>query len=135
MNPFSSTEITGLRVLLVDDEVFIREMSADVLSMLGCIATIAADGEEAWRLVKADPAAFDLIISDYNMPQMNGIDLATNVRKVRSDMPFIISTGFASGLAEKQAEELGISCILQKPYLIQQLKDAIVEAVSNTTTA
>lgn len=69
------------------------------------------------------------------MPEMTGIDLASNVFKDRPNMPFIISTGFASGFTEKQTEDLGISCILQKPYVIQQLKDAIVEAVTSKTTA
>lgn len=135
MNPFTSTDISGLRVLLVDDEVFIREMGSDVLSMLGCIPTVASDGREAWDIIRQDPTAFDVIVSDYNMPEMTGIDLASNVYQVRQDMPFIISTGFASGFTEKQVEDLGISSILQKPYVIQQLKDAIVDAVTNTTTA
>ncbi|QXD24110.1 response regulator [Opitutia bacterium ISCC 51] len=135
MNPFTSNDIVGLRVLLVDDEIFIREMGSDVLSMLGCIPSVASDGREAWDMIRTDPSAFDVIISDYNMPEMTGIDLASNVFKDRPNMPFIISTGFASGFTEKQAEDLGISCILQKPYVIQQLKDAIVEAVTSKTTA
>ncbi|MDA9764638.1 response regulator [Opitutales bacterium] len=135
MNPFTSKDIVGLRVLLVDNEIFIREMGSDVLSMLGCIPSVASDGREAWDMMRTDPSAFDVIISDYNMPEMTGIDLASNVLKDRPNMPFIISTGFASGFTEKQAEDLGISCILQKPYVIQQLKDAIVEAVTSTTTA
>ena len=135
MNPFTSNDIVGLRVILVDDEIFIREMGSDVLSMLGCIPSVASDGREAWDMIRTDPSAFDVIISDYNMPEMTGIDLASNVFKDRPNMPFIISTGFASGFTEKQAEDLGISCILQKPYVIQQLKDAIVEAVTSKTTA
>ena len=135
MNPFTSTDIVGLRVLLVDDEVFIREMGSDVLSMLGCIPTVASDGREAWDKIRPNPMAYDVIVSDYNMPEMTGIDLASNVYQVRPNMPFIISTGFASGFTEKQAEDLGISSILQKPYVIQQLKDAIVDAVTSTTTA
>tara|TARA_Y100000385_G_C12972517_1_gene584668 strand:- start:207 stop:614 length:408 start_codon:yes stop_codon:yes gene_type:complete len=135
MNPFTSKDIVGLRVLLVDNEIFIREMGSDVLSMLGCIPSVASDGREAWDMMRTDPSAFDVIISDYNMPEMTGIDLASNVLKDRPNIPFIISTGFANGFTEKQAEDLGISCILQKPYVIQQLKDAIVEAVTSTTTA
>ena len=135
MNPFSKSDIVGLRVLLVDDEVFIREMGCDVLTMLGCIPSVASDGLEAWEIVRHDPNAFDVIISDYNMPEMSGIDLASNVFQVRPNMPFIISTGFTSGFTEKQAEDLGISCILQKPYVIQQLKDSILEAVASATTA
>ncbi len=135
MNHFTSNDIVGLRVLLVDDEIFIREMGSDVLSMLGCIPSVASDGREAWDMIRPDPNAFDVIISDYNMPEMTGIDLASNVFQVRPNMPFIISTGFASGFTEKQAEDLGISCILQKPYVIQQLKDSIIEAVTSATTA
>ena len=135
MNPFTSNDIAGLRVLLADDEVFIREMGSDVLSMLGCIPSVAADGLEAWEMLRVDPMAFDVIISDYNMPEMTGIDLASKVFQVRPNMPFIISTGFASGFTDKQAEDLGISSILPKPYVIQQLKEAIVDAIANAATA
>ena len=135
MNPFTSNDIVGLRVLLVDDEVFIREMGSDVLGMLGCIPSVASDGREAWDMFRPDPMAFDVIISDYNMPEMTGIDLASNVFQKRPNMPFIISTGFASGFTEKQADDLGISRILPKPYVIEQLKEAIIAAISSATTA
>jgi two-component system, cell cycle sensor histidine kinase and response regulator CckA len=135
MNQFTSTDISGLRILLVDDEIFIREMGSDVLSMLGCIPTVASDGREAWEVFRQDPTYFDVIISDYNMPEMTGIDLASNVYQVRPGMPFVISTGFASGFTEKHAEDLGISCVLPKPYIIQQLKDSIINAVAHKTTA
>ncbi len=130
MDPFTSKEIAGLRVLLVDDEIFIREMGSDVLSLLGCVTTVASDGREAWNKFRANPSEFDIIITDYNMPEMTGIDLAANVMNLKPTLPIIISTGFASGFTEKQAEDLGISCILPKPYMIQELKDAIVEAMS-----
>lgn len=58
MNPFTATEIADLQVLLVDDEVFIREMGSDVLSMLGCIPTVASDGREAWEIVRKYPNYF-----------------------------------------------------------------------------
>ena len=135
MNQFTSTDISGLRILLVDDEIFIREMGSDVLSMLGCIPTVASDGREAWEVFRQDPTYFDVIISDYNMPEMTGIDLASNVYQVRPGMPFVISTGFASGFTEKHAEDLGISCVPPKPYIIQQLKDSIINAVAHKTTA
>jgi CheY-like chemotaxis protein len=130
MNPFTSTDIAGLRVLLVDDEIFIREMGSDVLSLLGCTTTVASDGREAWNIFRENPSEFDIIITDYNMPEMTGIDLAAKVLDLKPNLPLIISTGFASGFTDKQACDLGISCILPKPYMIQELKDAILEAVS-----
>lgn len=130
MNPFTSTDIAGLRVLLVDDEIFIREMASDVLSLLGCTTTVASDGREAWNIFRENPSEFDIIITDYNMPEMTGIDLAAKVLDLKPNLPLIISTGFASGFTDKQASDLGISCILPKPYMIQELKDAILEAVS-----
>ena len=105
-------------------------MGSDVLSLLGCVTTVASDGREAWNKFRANPSEFDIIITDYNMPEMTGIDLAANVMNLKPTLPIIISTGFASGFTEKQAEDLGISCILPKPYMIQELKDAIVEAMS-----
>ena len=135
MNPFATSEVNGLRVLLVDDEVFIREMGSDVLSMLGCVPTVASDGKEAWEIFRAEPSSIDVIISDFSMPAMTGIELAAQVFKLRPGMPFIISTGFASRFTEDQALDLGIYKILQKPYSIEQLRDAITEAVANAATA
>jgi CheY-like chemotaxis protein len=60
MAPFTSTEIRGLRILLADDEIFIREMGSDVLTMLGCKPTVAADGREAWEFFQKDPNGFDV---------------------------------------------------------------------------
>ncbi len=130
MNPLNDDSISGLKVFLVDDEVFIREMGEDVLSMLGCVTTTAENGERAWNIFQKDPFAFDIIISDYNMPHMTGIDLASKVLTVRPNMPFIISTGFSSGFTEKSVKDLGIAKILHKPYLVNQLKEAIQEAVT-----
>ena len=135
MNPSASNDLTGLNILLVDDEVFIREMGSDVLSILGCVPTVAADGRKAWEIFRQDPSAFDLIITDYNMPEMTGIDLAAMVFNLQTNTPIIISTGFASGFTETQAEDMGISSILSKPYTIQQLKEAISNAVGNSATA
>jgi len=129
------TSVKDLRVLLVDDEIFIREMGVDVLMMLGCKATTAEDGKKAWEIFQKSPADFDIIISDYNMPEMTGIDLAERVLSLRPGMPFIISTGFSSGFTEKAAEDLGIASILQKPYLVNQLKEAIQHAVSRSPVA
>ena len=75
---------------------------------------------------------FDVIISDYSMPEMNGIDLATKVFSMRENMPFIMSTGLGSGFNDKKAKDLGISCMLPKPYVIEQLKDAILSALAKT---
>jgi len=131
----TAAALKGVRVLLVDDEIFIREMGVDVLDMLGCTTTTAEDGRKAWHKFEEDPKAFDVIISDYNMPEMTGIDLAEKVLTLRPGMPFIISTGFSSGFTEKAAEDLGIAGILQKPYLVNQLKEAIECAVANLPIA
>lgn len=135
MNPFFSNDLNGLRVLLADDEIFIRQMCRDVLAMLGCIPTVASDGWQAWELFREDPAYFDVIISDYNMPEMNGIDLAAKVLSLRDNMPFIMSTGLGSGFNDQKARDLGISCTLPKPYVIKQLEMAIIEAIRKTTAA
>ncbi len=82
------------RILVVDDEKFIRDIIADFLSMEGYIVRTAEDG-----VVAADElrrARFDLVISDLKMPRMGGLELLREVAEVHPDTMTIIMTGFGT---------------------------------------
>mgnify|MGYP001344902418 CR=1 FL=1 len=102
-------------LLLVDDDPAVLRAEADTLTSLGYTVTTAPGGQEALAMVQAEPAAYDLLITDYNMPKLKGTDLALAVKELRSDLPIILCTGYTSKLDESAAMALGISALLLKP--------------------
>ena len=85
---------TGLRVLLVDDDILVSMGAADMLLDLGHIVTEAKSGTKALKILNGD-SSFDVVITDYAMPQMNGRDLAHAIQKLMPKMPIILATGHA----------------------------------------
>ena len=116
-----------LRIVLVDDHPGVRATTAALLTDLGHDVTEAADGPEALALVRAEPAGFDLLISDYAMPGMSGIDLIREVRAVNAGLPALIITGYA------EVELLGARPadvhLLLKPFDVDTLTTLIGDAV------
>jgi DNA-binding NtrC family response regulator len=66
-------------------------------------------------LFQSKPDAFDLVISDMTMPQMNGVALSEKLKTVRFDIPVIICTGHSSLIDEETASEMGIAAYVMKP--------------------
>ncbi len=119
----SSDEIVAfgrqLSVLLVDDEELVRMGTADMLADLGHVVTHADSGDAAILLL--EDRRFDLIVTDYLMPGMNGVDLVHRAHARRPDMPVLLVTGFAD-LADGDAEDL---MRLPKPFRQGELSRAI----------
>ncbi|MFM0738867.1 response regulator [Paraburkholderia xenovorans] len=105
------------RVLVVEDDNEVRAMLVECLKMLGYTVTEAADGRTGLNRLKADNP--DLLMVDFAMPGMNGIDVIAEARKMREDLPVILATGYAdvdiSGLAVKRCT------ILRKPFQLDDL--------------
>jgi signal transduction histidine kinase len=85
---------TALRVLMVDDDALIAMSSVDMLEDLGHIVTEANSGAEALAILKTD-GAFDLMITDYSMPKMNGAELGRAARDLYPDLPILVASGYA----------------------------------------
>jgi len=105
------------RILVVEDDTEVRGMLVDSLKMLGYVVTEAPDGRAGLgRLVDDKP---DLLMVDFAMPGMNGIDVISAARKVRDDLPVILATGYAdvdiSRLAVRRCS------ILRKPFQLDEL--------------
>ncbi|MBF0303682.1 MAG: response regulator [Desulfamplus sp.] len=109
------------RILLVDDDEFIVEMTNEMLERLGYKVESKSDPEEALELFMANPDAFDLIITDMTMPQMTGAKLAERVRAIRSDIPVILCSGYSALINEEKAKEIGIAAYMMKPVSMQDL--------------
>jgi signal transduction histidine kinase len=105
------------RVLVVEDDGEVRAMLVESLRMLGYTVTEAADGQAGLKRLQDDKP--DLLMVDFAMPGMNGIDVIAAARKLREDLPVILATGYAdvdiSGLAVKRCT------ILRKPFQLDDL--------------
>ena len=119
---FAPEPIEPGRVLLVDDEAMVRRGSAELLEGLGYQTVQDSSGAEALRKIEEGPS-FDLLISDYLMPGMNGATLITEARKAVPNLPIVLITGYAA----PDLDLPGIS-ILAKPFRQRDLAISISEA-------
>jgi len=111
-----------LQVLVADDEPSVREIMGIMLNHQGHHVEFAENGREALRLVGKND--FDLIISDQNMPLLNGTQLADAIEP--RGIPFILITGLESGVGENRP---GITKVLSKPISLECLEAAISKAL------
>ena len=117
--------MTKHSLLIVDDEDILTELNAERLESLGYDVVAATDSREALRIFKAGPDKFDLIITDYTMPHLTGIDLAGELLRVRADIPVIMCTGYSEAVSAETAKEVGIRELLMKPLTKQEMAEAV----------
>lgn len=123
---------SNLQILIVDDQQSIRELTRHCLKQLGCNqVTSAKSGEEA--LDALGKTKFDLIISDWNMDGISGLDLLTKIRgnPVIKALPFIMATGQKDKALVMAAKEAGANNYIVKPFSAADLRKRI-EAVLGT---
>lgn len=113
-----------LSLLIVDDDVAVRESLADVLTELGYSVKIACDGLDA--LKKLQQLSFDYILIDIRMPGIDGIETSRRIKKLQPNARIIITTAYASNDIYKYAEKIGIQAVLKKPLDFVQLQKQLV---------
>ena len=113
-----------LRIMMVDDDALILMNSAEMLEDMGYAVTSANSGAMALQVV-SDGATFDLLITDFSMPRMDGLQLAVAVRALLPDLPIILATGYDDLSANR---ELKLP-LLSKPYMQSDLQGAINRTV------
>ncbi len=123
-----SHRLAGVRVLLAEDEVLLRDMLSDALTLARAQVTAAPDGETAWQAWQA--GAFDLVLSDHRMPDCTGHELLQRIRGSGSRVPFILVSGqglegFEAALARDPAVRL-----LPKPFEMPRLMAMMAELLA-----
>jgi len=103
------------RILFVDDEALIVRMGQKILSRLGYTVVGATDSEEALDAFRADPDAFDLLVTDQTMPGLTGDMLIREVRAIRPAIPVILCTGYSQTMDAEKARDMGIDAFVLKP--------------------
>ena len=108
-------------VLFVDDEESIAYTFNELLEHLGYKVTSVTSSLEALDIFKANPHEFDLVFTDQTMPGTSGAELATELLKIRPDIPIILCSGYSSQVSEEDAKGIGIREFCMKPMDMKQL--------------
>ena len=111
------------RILVVEDESTIRQVSTTVLIRYGYHADAAEDGAAGWEALQA--RRYDLLITDNNMPKLSGIDLIKMLRAEDMALPVIMATGVAPTHELDRNPKLNIAAILLKPFTTGELLETV----------
>jgi two-component system cell cycle sensor histidine kinase/response regulator CckA len=119
----------GSKILLVDDEEDVRIIAGQMLKAMGYKVETASDGYEGLEQFKTDPMAFSVILLDYSMPGMDGIETMKELRKLRGDVPILFSTGYSDDQTMQEMEAMNVNGVVRKPFMISELVDAITKVI------
>ena len=110
----------GKKILILDDQPDILEVLTEILEILGHEVTAITSGNNIEKIFQA--AHYDMVISDYQMPDMTGVDIAKKIKDKYQGTKVYIISGYHQLLSEEKMAEYGISGLLDKPFDKDELK-------------
>ncbi len=117
------------RILYLDDDESMVSLVNRLLERRGYRVSAFTDQMEALAALASDPASFNLVVTDFNMPGMSGLDVARAVRAIRSDLPVAIVSGFIDEQLRAEAEQAGVRELIFKANLAEEFCDAVARLV------
>jgi DNA-binding NtrC family response regulator len=111
-----------LKVLIVDDEADVRDLLAEYFTEIGYDVTTAADGAQAVDDITANPTKYGLVISDLQMPGVDGLGVLKAAKAANPSLAVIIVTGYASVDSAVRAVRMGAYDYLTKPFTLGQIE-------------
>lgn len=115
---------TGL-ILLIDDDPDVRDVSTEMLTLLGFRVLTAADGDEGLGVFRVQQAEIDCVILDLTMPRMGGEETFRELQRLRSDVRVILSSGYHEHELRQRFIGRGIAGFIQKPYTVARLLETL----------
>ena len=122
--------IPGKTFLLIDDEPMVTDICEMMLKALGHKVLKAHSGSEGIKIYEANSDRIDLIISDFNMPGMDGQEVIDKLRIMDQGVKVLLQSGGLSVTHEEEAMVRGFNGFLQKPYGMDTLSDKIAEILN-----
>ncbi len=122
----------GEHILFVDDETNLVDMMEQSLASLNYRVTAVSSPLKALELLRRAKDSIDLVITDFSMPVMNGLDFAAEIRKTFPDIPVILSTGYGETITRERMERAGVSGFIMKPLTRQAIAAKIRQALDQT---
>ena len=118
-------EQNPLKVLVVDDEDFVRELLKEILEFEGCAVTIAQNGDEALQMFQQ--GSFDGVFTDVGMPGMSGWELAQAIREQSEMIPIAVVTGWGEAVGSDEQKEAGVDWVIAKPFTADRIAELVKE--------
>lgn len=115
------------RILVVDDEASIRDLLSKTLALAEYDVDVSPDGRSALERLRMYP--YDLLIVDLKMPGIDGLAVIREAKRLKSDLPVIIITGYSTEASAIEAVNLGVDGYLTKPFRVPQVLAAAAKAI------
>ena len=113
------------RLLVVDDEDFVRDLLGEILEGEQCIVELAQDGTEALALFRE--REFDGVFTDVGMPGMSGWELAREIRQLNKNVPIAIITGWGELVGSHEQRAAGVDWVIAKPFTAERIAELVRE--------
>ena len=121
------------RILVVDDEPFVCDAVKMMLNFDGHVVETANNGREALALF--DKGKFDVVITDFAMPNMKGDELAAQIKSRNPKQPVVMITAYAEMLQASGNLLKGVDFVISKPFLLENLREAIAKVTASDDAA
>ena len=119
------------RVLIADDEDSMRSLVARAIAMDGHDTVTAEDGAEALEILTSDAGAFDLLLTDIQMPVMDGIALALTAARDFPQLTILLMTGFADQRDRASGLNAIAHDVISKPFSVADIRTAVADALAS----
>lgn len=117
-------------ILVVDDEAVVLKVARTMLERLGYVVEGHIDAAAAADAFAAAPDRYRLLLTDFAMPRLGGVELAQRIWAIRPGFPSILYTGYGGRLTPSEAKRMGFLELLAKPFSMQKLSEAVAHALN-----
>lgn len=121
----------GQRVMYLDDDEVMVIVAEALLVSWGYRVTALRDAQQALAALRADPAAFDLVVTDFNMPELSGLEVLRELQRIRPGLPLILTSGYLPDEVRAEALAAGVFELLNKEDIHDDLPAAIARAFAS----
>jgi len=119
-------------VLVAEDDPILRKVNTQILSRAGYQTTAVADGRAAWEALSTN--AFDLLITDNDMPNLTGMQLVAKLRRNKIRLPIILASGSADSFSGAEYQWLDLTACLEKPFTPDDLLQTVARILNADST-
>lgn len=121
--PVPSIERARTRLLVVDDEDFVRELLSEILEGEHCDVYVAGSGSEALSMFR--DMEFDAVFTDVGMPGMSGWELAREIKQINASIPIAVITGWGEAVGSHEQKAAGVDWVIAKPFTADRITELV----------
>lgn len=126
--------LTGLYIMVIDDEPAVADYVSELLQLHGAQVAAFTNPIDALNTFGKEARDFDLVITDATMPELDGLDLAQRLLRIRPSLPIVLCTGFNNKVNDETVKQAGIARLIYKPVSANDLLTAIKQLTSTAAT-